>query len=142
MSIGTLAVKGQINRIKEIYRREVLSQRTRVVQLLGRKCEPQLMYTFLGFELKLSRKRITCPDMVTARYLMLFSEIGMGSVAIPYDPTETARLLPELEGAFSGIKEWLVAQEYGKPQHQLAIRKVYQKIREELKEVERSQISS
>lgn len=141
MSTTILAVKEQTNRIKRIYRKEVLSQRTRVVPLLGRKCEPQLMYTFLGFELKLRGKRITCPDMVTARYLMLFAEIGMASVAIPYDPTETARLLPELEEAFSGIKEWLLAQGYGKPQHQLTIRKVYQKIREELKEVERSQIS-
>ena len=134
---GTPAITERINRIKEIYGREVLSQRTRVVRLLGRKCEPQLMYTFLGFELKLSRKRITCPDMVTARYLMLFAEIGMDTVSIPYDPTQTARLLPELEGAFSRIKEWLLGQGYGKAQHQLAVRKVYQKIREGLKEAER-----
>ena len=58
------------------------------------------MYTFLGFELKLSRKRITCPDMVTARYLMLFAEMGMDAVSIPYDPTQTARLLPETRERF------------------------------------------
>jgi hypothetical protein len=93
----------------EIYRMEVLPARTRTIRLLGRKVSARIIHTLLGFEVKASSKRIHCPDMVTARYLKLFTELGCRSIRLPYDPTLTARLLPELESAIervsSGVRQ-------------------------------------
>ena len=83
----------------QIYRQEVLSIKTRTIHLLGRKSSARISNTLLGFEVKSSFKRIHCPDLVTARYLKLFTEIGCHSIKLPYDPTVTARLIPELESA-------------------------------------------
>jgi hypothetical protein len=63
------------------------------------------MKTFLGYEVQLGRKRVTCPDIQTARYLQIFGEIGLDSVLIPYEPNRTTELLPELEGVFGELKE-------------------------------------
>lgn len=93
-----------VQRICAIYETEILSRKHRVVELAPRKCRPRLMRTFLGYELQLGRKRITCPDLVTAHYLSLFAEIGIGSAAVPYDPTVTAALLPSLETAFRELR--------------------------------------
>lgn len=125
-------MEAQIQRIKQIYRDHVLAHRTREVRLLGHKCQPRIMYTFLGFEVKLGRKRITCPDLVTARYLTILGELGMATAQVPYDPTRTARLLPELERAFDQIKETLLTSGYTKSRHQLELRKIYRRIRREL----------
>ena len=93
----------------EIYRMEVLPAKTRTIRLLGRKISARIIHTLLGFEVKASSKRIHCPDMVTARYLKLFTELGCRSIKLPYDPTLTARLLPELEAAIervaSGVRD-------------------------------------
>jgi hypothetical protein len=90
-----------------IYRKEVLTNKTRTVELLGRKCKPRLMRTLLGYELLLSRKRVACPDKITAHYLKIFAELGMKSIEIPYDPTITAEVLPRLKGVFERLKERL-----------------------------------
>ena len=90
--------------IVEIYCRQVLPFKARKIPLLGRKCSSQIMYTFLGYEVKTGRRRITCPDLVTARYLKVFLEIGMKQVLIPYDPTRTARLIDRLEKDFERLK--------------------------------------
>lgn len=95
--------------ILEIYRSDVLPVKTRTLNLLGRKCQAVIIHTLLGFEVKASYKRIHCPDLVTARYLKLFTELGCRSIKLPYDPTVTGRLMPELEVAFerllSGIRQ-------------------------------------
>ncbi len=83
----------------EIYHSEVLTVKTRTIRLLGRKISAHIFNTLLGFEVKASFKRIQCPDMVTARYLKIFTELGCRTIKLPYDPTVTARLLPELEVA-------------------------------------------
>ncbi len=100
-----------VQRILAIYEAEVLARRHRRVKLAGRRHPPRLMQTFLGYEVKLGRKRITCPDLVTARYLALFGEIGMPAIALPYDPTVTGALLPALESAFEDLRA--CAQESG-----------------------------
>jgi len=69
------AIQEEIEKLGRTYGEEVLSGRTRVVSLPGRKCEPRILNTFLGFELQVAQKRITCPDMSTARYLRIFAEI-------------------------------------------------------------------
>jgi hypothetical protein len=86
-----------------IYRDRVLSGRTRTIQLLGRKGPAKVTNTLLGYEVQGAYKRIHCPDMVTARYLRLFMEIGCRSIRLPYDPTITASILPDLEHAFANL---------------------------------------
>ncbi len=87
------------------YREQVLTQKTRTIRLLGRKSSAKIIHTLLGFEVQASYKRIQCPDMVTARYLRLFSELGFHSIKLPYDPTLTEKLIPDLETMVEGIKE-------------------------------------
>jgi len=85
------------------YRERVLPVKTRTIQLLGRKGPARIMETLLGYEVQASYKRIQCPDMVTARYLKLFSEIGCRSIRLPYDPTVTAELVPLFERSQDAI---------------------------------------
>jgi hypothetical protein len=118
----------------QIYRQEVLSTKTRTIHLLGRKSSARISNTLLGFEVKSSFKRIHCPDMVTARYLKLFTEIGCHSIKIPYDPTVTARLVPELESAAEGLVSGTRALFPESRQLQLyVIRKLYRLIRSHLR---------
>ena len=130
------SIEKTVKRIEAIYRDQVLEQRVRGVDLLGRKCQPRMMYTFLGFELKMGRKRVTCPDVSTARYLMIFAEIGLERVQIPYDPSQTARLLPELESCFGGIKARLHEVSPDRAQHQILGRRVYAALRKRLRDTE------
>jgi hypothetical protein len=85
------------------YRNKVLPQKTRTIRLLGRKNATKIILTLLGYEVQSSYKRIQCPDLVTARYIRLFSELGFHSIKLPYDPTMTAKLIPEFESAVDGI---------------------------------------
>lgn len=98
------ALSDPVQRIEAIYKTEVLARRHRRVKLAGRRHPAHLMQTFLGYEVKLGKKRITCPDLVTARYLALFGEVGMPAIALPYDPTVTSALLPALESAFEDLR--------------------------------------
>lgn len=90
--------------IVAIYRDEVLSNKTRTIRLLGMKSPAKINQTLLGYEVQARHKRILCPDLVTARYLKLFSELGCRSIRLPYDPTLTARLIPVLESAYQSIQ--------------------------------------
>ena len=123
----------EIERIRQIYF-DVRQRRTRQVELLGKKCDAQILYTFLGFEVKMGRQRLTCPDMVSARYLRIFGELGMGQVLIPYDPTQTALILDGLEPALDRIKELLLQAELDRSAHQRALRQIYKMIRQQLSE--------
>jgi hypothetical protein len=122
------SVRELVSRLVSLYRDEILPARTRRVHLLGRKCTPQLMKTLLGYELRLGRKRVTCPDMPTARYLQVFGEIGLASVLIPYEPNRTSGFVPELEGLLEELKK--ATPEPPKR------RRVYQDLRRRLGEVE------
>ncbi len=127
------AIHEEIEKLSRTYEKEVLSGRTRVVSLPGRKCEPRIINTFLGFELKVAKKRMTCPDMSTARYLKIFAEIGMPSVRAPYDPTLTTSVLPQLEQALKRIKDLLSEENLNQKQHQSKLRRIYRRIRENLR---------
>ena len=85
------------------YERYVLPIKTRNIHLLGRKSPAQIIETLLGYEVKASYKRIHCPDKVTARYIKLFTELGCHSIRLPYDPTVTANLIPQLEHSVAKI---------------------------------------
>lgn len=132
-----MSIAQQVQGLSNTYAQDVLSRKTRRVPLLGRKCSPTIIYTFLGFELKAGRKRVTCPDMSTARYLRIFAELGMSSIQTPYDPTQTSRFLPELERYLEKIKELLLEERLPREQHQLKLRRIYSLIRDKLKQAER-----
>jgi hypothetical protein len=109
--------------------RSVLSEnRTRRVRLLGRKCRPEIHKTFLGHELLMGRTRLQCPDLPTARYLKIFAEMGCREIALPYDPTVTAALVPGLEQLVMDLKEECAGSE--------RLRSVYRSLRSRLRELE------
>ena len=131
-----MSIEDQIQRLSTIYYNEILTKNTRNILLTGRKCQPHIIYTFLGFELKSGRKRINCPDINTARYLKIFSELGMPSIKIPYNPTQINQVLSELEQILESIKKLLLAEKLDKKQHQLKLRKLYKEIRTQLRQSE------
>jgi hypothetical protein len=120
--------------IVEVYGREVLPVKTRTIHLLGRKTNARVIHTLLGYEVQASYKRIHCPDMATARYLKLFSELGCRTIKLPYDPTTTARLLPELEGALESISRGVKTLFPGDAKTQIhVLERVYRLIRKRLR---------
>jgi hypothetical protein len=116
------------------YRCYVLPIKTRNIHLLGRKSPAQIIETLLGYEVKASYKRIHCPDMVTARYIKLFTELGCHSIKLPYDPTVTANLIPQFEQAVAKIHSG-VRDIYAKdrPLQRYVIKNIYRILREQLK---------
>ena len=88
--------------IPAIYRDKVRTQRTRSYEMdiPERENAPEIMHTLLGIELKVGKKRFACPDLATARYVMVFARLGCRNVAIPYDITKISVLADELEVAW------------------------------------------
>jgi hypothetical protein len=88
--------------VAELYRERVLGQRTRRFELGAAKGGPraEVLHTLLGIELKLGRRRLLCPDLATARYLLVFARLGVAAVAVPYDITQVSRVADELESAW------------------------------------------
>src|SRR5437588_2988169 len=85
-----------------IYRERVLAMRTRShgVPAPVKNAGVEILHTLLGIELKVGRRRISCPDLATARYLSVFARAGVAEVAVPYDITKISRLADELESAW------------------------------------------
>jgi hypothetical protein len=116
-----------------IYQREVISQKTRTVRLLGTKSPTKIIQTLLGYEVQARYKRIHCPDLVTARYIKLFSELGCRSIRLPYDPTVTAQLISLLERAFQSITDTVADLFPGEIKFQRYVtRKIYAILRREI----------
>ena len=88
--------------IPRIYAQKIRSQRTRSFELdvPERENTAEILYTLLGIELKVGKKRFSCPDLATARYLCAFARIGCRNIAIPYDITRISVLADELEVAW------------------------------------------
>src|SRR5436190_17575796 len=82
-----------------LYKEKVRSQRTRSVHLeiATRENNAEILYTLLGIELKVGRRRVSCPDLATARYLRVFARIGCSDFAIPYDISVISGISDELE---------------------------------------------
>ena len=87
--------------LPRIYRR-ILDMRTRSYEFppLSRNAEPQIHHTLLGIEIKTGRRRMSCPDLATARYLAVFARLQCRRVAIPYDITKISLLADELDNAW------------------------------------------
>ncbi|HYY98190.1 MAG TPA: hypothetical protein VE642_06340 [Pyrinomonadaceae bacterium] len=88
-----------------IYRDRVLAMRTRShkVPAATRNAAVEVQHTLLGIELKVGRRRISCPDFATARYLSVFARAGVSEVAVPYDITKISSLADELESAWQRV---------------------------------------
>jgi hypothetical protein len=101
--------------IPAIYREKVRTQRTRsfAMDVPERENAAEILHTLLGIELKVGKKRFTCPDLATARYLRVFARIGCRNIAIPYDITKISVLADELEVSWQ--KLLLVLEETTRP---------------------------
>jgi hypothetical protein len=88
--------------IPAIYREKIRTQRTRSYEMdiPERENSAEILFTLLGIELKIGKKRFACPDLATARYLTVFARLGCRSVAIPYDITKISILADDLEVAW------------------------------------------
>ena len=86
-----------------LYRERIRTLRTRSFQLPAapkRASDVEVQHTLLGVELRVGRRRVSCPDLATARYLAVFARAGCSEVAVPYDITKISRLADELERAW------------------------------------------
>jgi|GEM_PF-781797 len=107
-----------------LYRDQVLPRQTRRIPLFGHPCRGRIQKTLLGYELRmgpdarLGAVRKTCPDLTTARYLIIFARLGLPSVLIPYNPMETLEILPELEAAYGEVQAAArrLAERIGRPE--------------------------
>ena len=85
-----------------VYREQILPLRTRshAVPPAVRNASVEVQHTLLGIELQVGRRRVSCPDLATARYLSVFARAGVSEVAVPYDITKISHLADELESAW------------------------------------------
>ena len=119
----------------DVYRSRVIPVKTRTIHLLGRKSSPKISETLLGYEVQAGYKRVHCPDRVTARYLVIFTEIGCHSIRLPYDPTVTAELLPFLESSLARLKDGVAALFPGnRKAHIYVLQRVFSRLRARLRE--------
>jgi hypothetical protein len=90
------------NWLPAIYRERILPMRTRSHAVPAAKggAPVEVLHTLLGIELKVGRRRVSCPDLSTARYLSVFARVGVSSVAVPYDITKISSAADELESAW------------------------------------------
>ncbi len=88
--------------ISNIYRDRIRTIRTRRFELNApvKNVVVEVMHTLLGIELKVGKRRISCPDLATARYLAVFARLGLAEVAVPYDITQISRLADDLESGW------------------------------------------
>jgi hypothetical protein len=97
-------VKAQLGELwlPEIYAVRVRTKRTRAVPLSvpARLNATKILHTLLGIELQVGRRRLSCPDLASARYLTVFARLGCKAAAMPYDITQVSHLADELESAW------------------------------------------
>jgi hypothetical protein len=85
--------------IPRIYSDRVRTQRTRIFDMAVPEKEnrPEVLYTLMGIDLKVGRRRYHCPDLASARYLTTFARLGCRRVAIPYDITRISTIADDLD---------------------------------------------
>jgi hypothetical protein len=88
--------------LPNIYEQKVRSGRTRAckIEVPRRENRALIQHTLLGIELKVGRRRFSCPDLATARYMRVFARIGCREFAVPYDITRVPAIADELETAW------------------------------------------
>lgn len=102
--------------LPRIYRERILKLRTRSYnfEIVKPAASVIIQHTLLGVELKLGRRRLLCPDLATARYLLVFARIGCKGVAVPYDITKISHLADDLESSW--YRMLLLAEQEAKPE--------------------------
>ena len=90
------------NWLPQIYENKIRTLRTRSFRLEvpERENRVEIQHTLLGVELKVGNKRLSCPDLSTARYLQVFARLGCEEIAVPYDITKISTLADELESCW------------------------------------------
>jgi hypothetical protein len=93
------------NWLPAIYRDQIRVLRTRAYRLDVelRENKTEIQHTLLGVELKVGNKRLSCPDLSTARYLQVFARLGCQEIAVPYDITKISHLADVLESSWQRI---------------------------------------
>lgn len=89
--------------LPRIYTERILPMRTRSHSLNSSSIKPanvEIQHTLLGVELKIGRRRLSCPDLATARYLAVFARAACNAVAVPYDISRISQLADELESSW------------------------------------------
>jgi hypothetical protein len=90
--------------LPRFYRERILPLRTRAHTLQATTTtkpeQVNVQHTLLGVELKIGRRRMSCPDLATARYLATFARAGCANVAVPYDISRISHLADELESSW------------------------------------------
>lgn len=89
--------------LPRIYIERILPMRTRSHSLSPssiKSANVEIQHTLLGVELKIGRRRLSCPDLATARYLAVFARAAISSVAVPYDISRISQLADELESSW------------------------------------------
>jgi hypothetical protein len=96
------AIENSEASLATIYAEKVRPLRTRSCSLeIPERENPALIqHTLLGIELKVGNRRFACPDLATARYMLVFARLGCREFAIPYDITKISLLADELETAW------------------------------------------
>jgi hypothetical protein len=91
--------------IEAVYRGQVMSNRTRSyhIGVVHNHADISVIYTLLGFELKIGRRRLLCPDLATARYLSVFARLRCVDIAVPYDITRVSQIADELESIWQRL---------------------------------------
>jgi hypothetical protein len=90
------------NWIPSIYNERILTSRTRSFKLspIPKRANIEIQHTLLGVELKIGSRRISCPDLATARYLSVFARLNCNEVAVPYDISQMSQFADELESSW------------------------------------------
>ncbi len=104
--VSDIREKSRENWLPLIYRDKIRTLRTRSFRLdipTTGKNRVEIQHTLLGVELKVGNKRLSCPDLSTARYLQVFARLGCEEIAVPYDITKISTLADELESAWQRI---------------------------------------
>lgn len=100
-SATILAIKEDLGLewLPTIYQNVVRPQRTRLhtIDVPLRENNAEIMYTLLGIELKVGRRRFSCPDLAAARYMRVFARLGCSDLAVPYDITKISAIADEME---------------------------------------------
>ncbi|MEO6334174.1 MAG: hypothetical protein ABIO91_04250 [Pyrinomonadaceae bacterium] len=88
-----------------VYAKKIRTIRTRscLLEIPERENEVAVLHTLLGVELQVGRRRFSCPDLATARYMRVFARLGCREFAIPYDITKISTLADELETAWQSL---------------------------------------
>ena len=124
--------------LPQIYRERIRRIRTRSYRFEGltNKKRVQIQHTLLGVELKTGARRLMCPDLATARYLLVFARAGCEQVAVPYDITKISQLADEIESSWHRmflLADHLAAQKSDAFKARIK-RRLVDKIRDEISE--------